>query len=80
MNKSKKRISIVAAATLAFSTLALAGCGSEKYAGEKLSATDTFESVSSNGGFAVETKDYVYFINGTESNTAKNSYGDVVKG
>ena len=80
MNKSKKIISIVAAATLAFSTLALAGCGSEKYAGEKLSATDTFESVSSNGGFAVETKDYVYFINGTESNTAKNSYGDVVKG
>ena len=81
MNKSKKIISIVAAATLAFSTLALAGCGAKKYAGENLEgAYDAAAAVSSNGGFAVEKGDYVYFINGAESNTADNTYGDVVKG
>lgn len=81
MNKSKKIISIVAAATLAFSTLALAGCGAKKYAGEKLEgAYDAAAAVSSNGGFAVEKGDYVYFINGAESNTADNTYGNAVKG
>lgn len=34
----------------------------------------------SNGGFAVEKGDYIYFINGVESNTADNTFGDVVKG
>jgi hypothetical protein len=82
MNKSKKIISIVAAATLAFSTVALAGCGAKNYAGEKLSGVDKMENVYSNGGFAVETDDYVYFINGSESYTADNTYGseDLVKG
>ena len=81
MNKSKKIISIVAAATLAFSTVALAGCGAKDYAGEKLTAGyDATAAVTSNGGFAVEKGNYVYFINGSESNTADNTYGDVVKG
>ena len=80
MNKSKKIISVLAAATLAFSSLALTGCGAKKYAGEKLTAIDSMEEVTSNGGFAVETKDYVYFINGTQVNTADNTYGDVTKG
>ncbi len=34
----------------------------------------------SNGGFAVEKDDYVYFINGKEVNTADNTFGNVVKG
>ena len=34
--------------------------------------------ISSNGGFAVEKGDYVYYINGRESYTASNN--DVVKG
>ena len=81
MNKSKKIISIVAAATLALSTVALAGCGAKDYAGEKLTAGyDATAAVTSNGGFAVEKGNYVYFINGSETNTADNTYGDVVKG
>ena len=81
MNKSKKIISIVAAATLAFSTLALAGCETKDYAGEKLTGSyDAAAAVSSNGGFAVEKGDYVYFINGAENSTANNTYGNVVKG
>ena len=81
MNKSKKIISIVAAATLAFSTVALAGCGAKDYAGDKLTAGyDKTATVTSNGGFAVEKGDYVYFINGSENSTADNTYGDVVKG
>ena len=80
MNKSKKIISIIAAATLAFSTLALSGCGAKKYAGEKLTVKDSLQNVTSNGGFVVESDDFVYFINGTETNTADNTYGDVVKG
>lgn len=80
MNKSKKIISVIAAATLAFSTLALAGCDAKNYAGEKLDGVDAATNVYSNGGFAVETDDYVYFINGSASNTENNTYGKVVKG
>ena len=81
MNKSKKIISIIAAATLSLSTLAFAGCGAVEYKGEQLTAGyDKAATVSSNGGFAVEKGDYVYFINGTASNTSDNTYGNVVKG
>ncbi len=38
------------------------------------------QEASSNGGFAVEKGDYVYFINGIEANTADNTYGEVEKG
>ncbi len=81
MNKSKKIISIIAAAALSFSALALTGCGSVGYKGEQLTAGyDKAATVSSNGGFAVEKGDYVYFINGSALSTADNTYGDVVKG
>lgn len=36
--------------------------------------------VTSNGGFAVEKGDYVYFINGVEQKTASNTFGKVEKG
>ncbi len=36
--------------------------------------------VSSNGGFIVEKGDYLYFINGVETYTSDNTYGNVVKG
>ncbi len=36
--------------------------------------------VSSNGGYAVTKGDYTYFVNGIESNTAANNYGDPLKG
>ncbi len=81
MNKSKKIISVLAAATMAVSALALTGCESKGYKGDKLTAGYVSEAtVSSNGGFVVEKGEYVYFINGKEVNTASNTYGDVVKG
>ena len=36
--------------------------------------------VVSNGGFAVQKGDYLYFINGVEANTANNEKGAPVKG
>ncbi len=41
---------------------------------------DTDGVVSSQGGFLVEKGDYIYFVNGDESNTATNKYGKPVKG
>ncbi len=82
MNKSKKIISILAAATLSFSAMSLAACGKQDYKGDS-SINAGYASgaeVKSNGGFVVEKGDYVYFINGQESNSADNTYGDVVKG
>jgi len=37
-------------------------------------------TVSSNGGFAVEVGDYVYFVNGVATSTDKNDFGKPVKG
>ena len=59
---------------------ALAGCSEKNYEGEKLDGYVSEAEVSSNGGFAVQKGDYVYFINGHEDYTASNEYGDVVKG
>ena len=78
-NQTKKLLSFVAAATMLASTLAVTACGDYSL-GKKLDAPATDAVVSSNGGFAVEKGDYVYFINGQESYTADNKYGDVVKG
>ena len=36
--------------------------------------------ITSNGGFATQVGEYVYYINGIESSTADNTFGDVVKG
>ncbi len=81
MNKSRKILSTVAAAALAFSTLSLAACGEVKYKGDDVKTKDATAVVAgTNGGFSVETEDFVYFINGRAENTADNTYGDVVKG
>ena len=81
---AKKFISLVAVATLFGSTLAMTACGGDYYKEKALegytaSATAT-EAGKSNGGFAVEKGDYIYYINGREDYSATNSYGDVVKG
>ncbi len=76
-NQTKKLLSFVAAATMLASTLALSACGNYSL-DEPLSAVTG--EVKSNGGFAVEKGDYVYFINGAEEYDANNTYGDVVKG
>lgn len=41
---------------------------------------DISGDVVSNGGFAVQKGDYVYFINGKQSNTADNTFGKVETG
>jgi len=77
-NNGKKIISVIAAA--ACLSAAFAGCGKWTYQGDQLDGYVSNTQVSSNGGFAVEKGDYVYFINGVESYTADNTYGNVVKG
>ncbi len=69
----KKFLCLVLALGLA---LSLAACST----GWKSTVTDYSGEVSSNGGFAVVKGDYVYFINGVESNTADNTYGTPLKG
>ena len=81
-NKGKKFLALVAAITTMSATLSLAGCGGiTSYKGEELTGTfDAAATVESNGGFAVKKGDNVYFINGSQTYTADNTYGDVVKG
>ena len=49
------------------------------YKGDKLSGSIE-GAVSSNGGFAVEKGNYIYYINGKQSNTADNTLGKVETG
>ncbi len=77
-NQTKKLLGFVAAATMLASTLAFSACGDYKL-NEKLDMP-TGETVVSNGGFAVQKGDYIYFINGSAAYTVDNTYGEVVKG
>ena len=80
-NQGKKIISGVIAATLLFATVSLAGCDKDFYTQDALAGyqSSTNKAVS-NGGFAVEKDDYVYFINGEETYSASNEFGQVQKG
>lgn len=73
-----KIICVIVAVIVAAGIWLFAGC-SNVYDGNKLSGNIDGE-VASNGGFAVEKGDYLYFINGIESYTADNTYGSPVKG
>ncbi len=80
-DKARKIISILAAATLLTSTLAFASCGDESYKGNKLDGYVSSENPAvSNGGFAVQKDDFVYYINGAEDYAVSNTYGKVKKG
>lgn len=70
-------VSAIAVVGAAFS----AGC-SNYYSSKPLPGDGVFTETPavSNGGFAVEKGNYVYFINGVETNTAVNDYGTPVKG
>jgi hypothetical protein len=78
-NTGKKILSILAAATVLGSAMAVAGCG-KVYEGDKLAYTTPTTAAQSNGGFSVEYGEYVYFINGVEEYTADNTFGKPVKG
>jgi hypothetical protein len=79
-NKGRKILSIIAAAACLSTAFAFAGCGEWSYKGDKLDGYVSSAEVKSNGGFAVDKGDYVYFINGVENYQADNTYGNVVKG
>ena len=77
---SKKIFSLVAAATVLTTAFSIVGCGKNEYKGDKIEDYKTEGVVSSNGGFAVEKGEFVYFINGSENYSVANEYGEVVKG
>ena len=71
-----KKLSAVFLAALL--TLSLAAC--KKDANPTVASKDpTVSQVSSNGGFLVETGDYVYFLNG-KTDAGKYETGKVTKG
>ena len=75
-----KIICAILAAVVALGILLMAGC-SEGHTDKALSGKDIFTGdVTSNGGFAVEKGNYIYFINGVQGNSANNDYGKPVKG
>lgn len=78
MRKTITKIICAATALISVAGLALAaGCGN--WTAEGVSP-DNYTQVTSNGGFAVQTDDYVYFINGYTLNTADNTFGTPLKG
>ncbi len=75
-----KIICFTAAAIVALGIMLFAACG-KTYDAKPVSPDNINDSaVTSNGGFAVQKGDYIYFINGSEAYTASNTFGDVVKG
>lgn len=79
MRSLKKKLTVLLAATcLACSAASLASCSNASFVPPQ--SADISGEVSSNGGFVVEKGNFVYFINGVESSSADNTYGDVVKG
>ncbi len=79
-NKVKKLLSLFLATACIGTTLAFTGCKDDSYKGDVVNDYVSNAQVRSNGGFAVEKGDFVYFINGKESYTANNAYGEVTKG
>ena len=80
MRSLKKKLTVLLAmATLACSAATLASCAGSDFT-PPAQADTTSDKVTSNGGFLVETGDYVYFINGAAEASADNTYGKVQKG
>jgi len=73
-----KIICALTASTFIIGAVAATGC-SQYYNADAL-AGDYSGKVESNGGFAVEKGDYIYYINGVGDNTALNDFGKPVKG
>lgn len=75
-----KIICAVTATVCMFGAAVAAGC-SDYYGGNPLDGDIKKDATAvSNGGFAVEKGDYIYYINGIEEGTALNDYGKPVKG
>lgn len=78
---SKRFTKIICAAVsvaVVAGTVTAAGCS---YGGAALPGDIAAGTAAvSNGGFAVEKANYIYYINGVETNTADNAYGKPEKG
>ena len=73
----KKLLSAMLMALLLLCLAVTTACGGSSW--EKPTLTDGGE-VLSQGGFLIETEEYVYFINGVGSYKESNSFGEPVKG
>lgn len=77
----KRYTKIICATVAAFSVFGLvfsSACGNYKW--NTVDKKDNYTKVTSNGGFLVQTDEYVYFINGKTANTVDNTFGSVLKG
>ncbi len=80
-SKIKKILALALATVSVGSIVAMSGCSKTAYKGDPIDDyVPVTEDVYSNGGFAVQEGDFVYFINGAEDYTVANEYGEVVKG
>ena len=78
MNKLTKGLLTISLSALLVGTAAACG-GSKSWGGTTFKDYGAVK-VSANGGFVVETDNYVYFINGIESSSSDNTFGTPVKG
>ena len=78
MRKTGKKF-LLLVAVLALAVSMFAGCAGS-YTFQPLQGYESAGEVTSNGGSVVQKGDWIYFINGVESNTSSNTYGNVVKG
>lgn len=76
----RKRLTKIVCAAVAAASAASFALFPACSGGFKGVTMDSSANVKSNGGFLVETADYVYFINGRASSTDENKYGSVLKG
>ncbi len=74
-----KIICAALASVVAVGAAAIAGCA-EYYDRDPLPGNYSSGEVMSNGGFAVDKGDYIYFINGIQGYTADNEFGNPVRG
>ena len=80
MRKTITKIICAATALISAAGLVLASGCADDWTYDGVSPDASASQVESNGGFAVQTGDYVYFINGVEANTADNTFGTPLKG
>lgn len=79
MRSFKKKLTVLcAAALMVCSASSIAACGKSSFV--QPTGEIGAGEVKSNGGFAVEKGNFVYFINGVEDSGADNTYGEAVKG
>ncbi len=74
-----KIICFTAASVAALGIFSASAC-SNVYKAKPLDYVPSENAAVSNGGFAVEKDNYIYFINGSEANTADNTFGTPVRG